>query len=260
MPRNEGSSAVDVLDDPDGGEQRGGEPSRRPVARRLDPVEQPHGAGRRGGAGGSRVTAATRPRRHGGGPARGRDQRGAPVAAGAVEQARGLRQVRRDRGAQPRAQRGRERQLVAGLRAQRVGQRGGAARRAGVGAHELVDLRELCADARGLAARGLGAALELAPGAAGALRGGVRLAAGGRGALGRLAQARGLARGRRPALLELGDLLRHALRAVLGELRELGLERGDAFRGALVARVLLGLGGQRLERRRGGARRARPAS
>ena len=48
-------------------------------------------------------------------------------------------------------------------------------------------------------------------------------------------------------LLELGDLAREALRAVLGELLELGLERRDALLGAVVADVGLRVGLERLD-------------
>ena len=75
-----------------------------------------------------------------------------------------------------------------------------------------------------------------------------RLAARGGRALGLAASRCDLGGGRRAALLELRDLLRQPLGAVLRELLELRLERGDALGGAVVARVLLGLGGQRRER------------
>ena len=178
-----------------------------------------------------------------------RDERGAAVAAGGVEQPRGLVAVGGHRGTQARAERRGQRELEAGLRPERVGQRGRAAGRAGLGAQELVDLGELGADARGLAAGRLGGALELAAGAAGRLGRGVGVAAGGGGAVGVAGQPRDLGRGRVAPLLQLRELLREPLGAILGELLELRLERGDPLGGTLVAGILLRLGGERREQR-----------
>ncbi len=237
----------EVVDDPDAGEQRAGEPGGGAVAG-ADVIGEPHRAGRGRPAVVARVVAGRR------------DERGAAVAAGGVEQPRGLVPVGGHRGAQARAERSGERQLEARLGAQRVGQRGRAARCARLGAQELVDLGELGADAGGLAAGGLGGALELAPGAAGGLGGGVGVPAGGGGAVGLLGEPRDVGRGRVAPGLQLRDLLREPLGAILRELLELRLQPGDPLGGALVAGVLLRLGRQRREQSRGGGRRARTAS
>src|SRR5829696_5132252 len=229
---------AEVVDDPDGGEQRAGKPRRRSVTGCRDPVDEPLGTarGRRAVGGGRRRVV-------------GRDQRSSAVATRAVEQPRRLVDVGGHRRPQARAERGRQRELVTRLRRQRVGQRRGAARRSRLRAQELVDLRELGADARGLAAGGVGGPLELAAGAAGRLGRDVGLLASRRAALRLGGQPRRFRRGGGPALLQLGDLAREALRAVLGELLELGLERRDALARAVVARVLLGLGAERVEQR-----------
>src|SRR5215207_1932436 len=252
---------AEVVDDPDGGEQRAGKPRRRSLTGCRDPVDEPLGAARgRRAVGGGRRRVVERPQRCargrralGGGRRRrrvvGRDQRSSAVATRAVEQPRRLVDVGGHRRPQARAERGRQRELVTRLRRQRVGQRRGAARRSRLRAQELVDLRELGADARGLAAGGVGGPLELAAGAAGRLGRDVGLLASRRAALRLGGQPRRFRRGGGPALLQLGDLAREALRAVLGELLELGLERRDALARAVVARVLLGLGAERVEQR-----------
>src|SRR5215207_4465222 len=252
---------AEVVDDPDGGEQRAGKPRRRSLTGCRDPVDEPLGAARgRRAVGGGRRRVVERPQRcargrraRGGGRRRrrvvGRDQRSSAVATRAVEQPRRLVDVGGHRRPQARAERGRQRELVTRLRRQRVGQRRGAARRSRLRAQELVDLREFGADARGLAAGGVGGPLELAAGAAGRLGRDVGLLASRRAALRLGGQPRRFRRGGGPALLQLGDLAREALRAVLGELLELGLERRDALARAVVARVLLGLGAERVEQR-----------
>ena len=194
----------------------------------------------------------------------GRHQRGSAVAARAVQQPLGLGEVAGHRGAQARAERRGQRQLVARLGAQRVRQRRGPARGSGLRAQELVDLGELGAQPGGLAPGGLGRALALAAGGARRFRGPVGLAARGARALGRLAQALGLGgRGRAPRL-ELVQLPGELLRAVLGQPLQLGLEAGDALRGPVVAAVGLGVGGERGQQRPAAAgalreRRDRPA-
>ena len=177
-----GSERVERVDDPRAGEQRRGEPA---VAVRAHVLRERLGAGRR--------CDACRARRRG----VGHDQRRAAVAPRAVEQPRALAEVGGDGRAQARPERGRERELVAGIGAEAVGERRGAARRAGVGAQELVELRELGAGARGLAAGVLGRRLGLAAGAPGRLGGGVRLAPHRAGGIRRLGQACELLRGLR---------------------------------------------------------------
>ena len=152
-----------------------------------------------------------------------------------------------DGGAQPAAEAGGERQLVAGLDLELVGQRAGIARGRRVRAQELVGRRELGPDARGVAARGLGGALGRAARGAGDVAGlvglGQRRAAllDGRGELGD-ARGRGVAlRGQR------GELALERLGALRVELLELGLERLDALAAGLVGRVLGGLRAQAVE-------------
>ena len=145
----------------------------------------------------------------------GRDQRGAAVAARAVEQPLGLGEVAGHRGAQARAERRGQRQLVARLGAQRVRQRGRAARGSGLGAQELVDLRELGASRAASRRAASAVRSQLAAGGARRLRGPVGLAARGASALGRLAQALGLGRRGRAPRLELVELPGELLRAVL---------------------------------------------
>ena len=181
----------------------------------------------------------------------GGHQRGAAVAAGAVEQRGGLAKSRGHRGAEARAERRRQRELVPRLGAQRVGERGRSAGRARVTAQELVDRGELGADLRGLAAGALDPRVDLAARAARGVAGGVRRAAALQRRRGDLVQAGALGlRGRRAALLELGELRAEPLVAVLGQLLELGLERRDPLLAALVvAFVLPRLGLQRRQQR-----------
>ena len=208
---------------------------------------------RRGAARAARQPArsgAPRRRPSAGGERRGRDdQRGGAVLA-RLRQQRGARfEVGGDRGAHARAERRGQRELVARGGGEQVGEGLGAARGAGVGAEELVGLGELGADARGLAAGDLGGLVELAAGLAG--RFGRRLArgpargrgTGSRGALGDQG-GRGLA-----ARFQLGELALEAHLVVLGQLRQLGLQRRDALRRAVVGHVRLGLGLQARDRR-----------
>ena len=196
---------------------------------------------------------AGRPRRLGGRD----DQRGRAVLAGLREQRGAGLEVGGDGGAQARAERGGQGELVARGGGQRVRERLGAARGARVGAQELVDLGELGADAGGLAAGGLGGGVQLAAGAAGGFGGGFALRAArrprpGRGGAFGQRRGRGLAAG-----LQLGELALQADAVVLGELGQLGLQRGDALGGAVVAGVGLGLGLQRGDRARAAGDRAR---
>jgi hypothetical protein len=190
------------------------------------------------------------------------DERAASVAAGLVEQGRAGGEVVDDRGAEAAVEGGGERKLVALLDLELARQRAGAAGGAGVGAQELVDGGELGAHPGGLAARGLDAALGLAPAGPGGLRGGVGLRPGGGldpDVLGRRLGARGG--------LGVGGLQRLELALELGlalgvEALELVLELLDALAARLVGGVgglggaerleLLGVGGDALaDRRRG---------
>ena len=146
---------LDVVDDPGVGEQPPGQGERA--------VRAAHEVGEPARARDGRLVPARPGARAAG------DERAPAVAAGAVEQAARSGQVVDDRGAQPPAERGGERELVAGLDLELVGQRRAPARRAGVAAQERVDRGELAADARRLAARPLGRRLGGPAGAAGDL-------------------------------------------------------------------------------------------
>jgi hypothetical protein len=80
----------------------------------------------------------------------------ATLGADLVELGAGRGVVADDGRAEPPAEAGRQRELVAGLDLELVGQRASIARGRRVGAQELVGRRELGPDAGGLAARGLG--------------------------------------------------------------------------------------------------------
>ena len=110
-------------------------------------------------------------------------------------------------------------------------------------AQELVDGGELGADLGGLAAGALDARVDLAAGAAGGVRGGVGRAPRLPHPVGLGGQPLELRRGGRAARLELLEVARQPLVAVLGELLELGLHARDALGGAgIVALVLARLG------------------
>ena len=213
-PRASDGRGAGVLED-DVREQRLGVRAPAAESRRR---EKP--AGRRGVAGGH--------------------QRGAAVAARALEQRGGLGERAGHRRAQPRPERGGQRELVARLGPQRVGQRRRAARRARVRAQELVDRGELGADLGGLAA-GLARRRRRPRGARGGRRRRPRRPRGGAPAPRRRPRraARTACGGRRAALLELGDSLGQALLAALGELLELGLQRRDALLAAVVVALVL---------------------
>ena len=178
----------------------------------------------------------------------GEDQGGAAVAARAVEQAGALGEVARDGGAQARAERGGEGELVARLGAEVVGQGGGPARGSRVGAEELVaawPARRRCARPRGGRRRPRspprGGPDRAASAVVSASR---RRSAASRGRLGEpLERPRELVSPR----LELGQLALEPLAAVLRELGQLGLERGDPLERGLVGAVALRLGLERGE-------------
>jgi hypothetical protein len=185
------------------------------------------------------------------------DERAASVAAGLVEQGRAGGEVVDDRGAEAAVEGGGERKLVALLDLELARQRAGAAGGAGVGAQELVDGGELGAHPGGLAARGLDAALGLAPAGPGGLRGGVGL----RQASARTRTSPALARrAAAPAPAPARELALELGLALLVEALELGLELLDALAAGLVGRVG-GLGrAQRLELRVRAATRSASAS
>jgi hypothetical protein len=232
--RAEVPEAFDLLDDPDVGEDRRGEPLGGGVARGLDV------GGERLRAGGRRSFAGSGLRH---------DQRRAAVLARAIEQRGARGEISGHRRAQLRAERGGERELIARGGRERVGERGRSARSARVRAQELVDLRELGADAGRLSPRSFGGGVQLAPGRAGGLGGGVDLAARGKRGLGGGGALLDHGGGGRAALLELRELTLQAGLAILGELGELGLQRGDPLGRAVVAGVLGSLGFPHLDRR-----------
>ncbi len=156
-----------------GGRAGGGAPSRGGGGRAGRRRPQPSAAAGEPAAG---VADAASALRH--------DQRGGAVLAAPRQQLRARLEVQRHARAQARAERRGQRELVARGRGQRVRQRFRAARGAGVGAQELVDLRELGADAGGLAAGLLGGDVQLAAGAAGGLGDGFALRTASRGGLG----------------------------------------------------------------------------
>src|SRR6185312_6945956 len=192
------------------------------------------GGGRAGGRLGGRAAGLTG------------EQRAAPFRAGAVEQRLGVGNVLHERGVEPSAEGGRERELVARRDLQLRAEWPGTARVLGVSgapvarvvAQELVRRRELAADPRGLPASGVALALGRRERLARPLGAGVRLPAGlPRGLRGALRARQRLALGEEVAL-ETRELLLDLLGAALLDVSELGLELGEA------APVLLG--GERL--------------
>ena len=168
-----------------------------------------------------------------------RDQRAAAVGAGAVEQGAGGREVTQHRGAEPSVERRRDRELIAGVDVEPIGEHRRAARRRGLAAQELVAGRELAADARGLAPRGLDRPLGLAePGPclleplAGLLARGLRAV----DERGPVADGRA---GVAQLPLERGELSRQLGLAVTVESRERLLEVGDPGVDLGIRRVVL---------------------
>ena len=193
----------------------------------------------------------------------GGQQRGGAVRSRAVQQRRGALQVWDERRVQATPESSRERELVAGLDAQRVAQRtrpahpgrslarpahpGGSLPRlarpgaslprfalrgdghGGVVAKELVDRRQLRADASRLPAGPLDLALGLAQGRACLLRASVGLLALLAGLDERGVQLRDLGGGPLAALVELRELALELLLALALQHGELLLERGDAL-------------------------------
>ena len=174
------------------------------------------------------------------------DQRGGSVLAGLRQEGGAGREVGGDRGAEAWAEGRGEGELVARGGRQGVRERGGAARGAGVAAQELVDLGELGADAGGLAAGAFRRRRRARGGPCGRTRRRPRRPCGGAAAVGGFGGLLGEDRGGGLAAgLELGEFALQADAVVLGELGQLLLERRDALLGAVVARVLGGLGLER---------------
>ena len=139
-----------------------------------------------------------------------------------------------DRRREPPVERRRDRELVAGRDVERVRQRAGTRIAAGVVAQELVDRRQLAADAGGLAAGLLGAALGLADRAAAGLGATVAVA---RGSSAVATSARAAIRS--PAAsssFELGQLPGQLGLAIALQRLELGLERLDPRRRLGISR------------------------
>ena len=228
----------------------GARPGRVPQARRERAAVRRTSPTATGGP----VTMSPRWRAPGAGGAVARATPGAPESATSARPpsaptsraGRGRGQVVDDGRAQPAAEPGGERQLVAGLDLELVGQRARPRARR-VRAQELVRRRELGADAGGLAAGRLGRALGGPARGAGDLArlvglGQRRAALLDRGARARRTGRRGVAlRGERR------ELALERVGALRVELVELRLQRLDALAAALVRRVLGGLGAQALE-------------
>ena len=171
-----------------------------------------------------------------------RDQRAAAIGAGAIEQRGGGGQIAQHRGAQPAVERGRDRELVAGIDLELIGEHGGPARGGGLAAQELVAGGELAAHPRGLTARRLYRPLGLAQLAARLLEPLARLLAGDPGLLDGRGPLADRDAGGAALVFELGQLARELGLAVAFEAGQLLLELGDPRVGLGVRRV--GLGGR----------------
>ena len=228
-----GRELIEILDDPGVGQQPAGEVHARAAARvTMSPQVARSRRRRRGGARDAWRAGVGH-------------QRATAVGAGLLEQGAGGGQVADDGGAEPAAEPGGQRQLVAGLDLERVGQRARIARSRRVSAQELVGRRELGPDARRLAARRLGRALGCTARRAGDVAGLVGLGQRRAALFDRLGELGG-ARSRGVTLRRQGgELALERLGALRVELVELRLERVDALAAGLVGRVLLGLGARR---------------
>ena len=234
-PRKPRIERVEVVDDPDVGEQRGGEPRGGPVARTSSTRSSRarRGAGRAGGAarGGRRgAGAALAPAR------RARRRRRGPRGRAAARPRRGRRRPRRA-GAGRARRRARARSRASALSASASA---GAPPGAPAWARRNWLTFASSAPTRAASRRAASAARSSsrrAPRAASAAASAVLARRPPCASASSPSRARLLGR-RGAARLELGDLLREPLGAVLRELLELRLERRDALGGAVVARVV----------------------
>ncbi len=189
-------------------------------------------------------SAATLRRRPG---TRPRDQRPAPIGADPLQQRRRRDAIFDQAGTQAPVERRRERQLVAGIDLELVGQRGRSVRGGRVAAQELVDGRQLAADPRGLAPRRLGRPLGRVQRDAGLLDAVFGLRPHTRRALDHRGSRLGLGVRRLQLLLELEQLPGELDLGVARQRRERGLELGDSRLGGRIGAVGLVLRVQRRE-------------